>query len=130
MSENKIKITHGFHRSSNFKYELEFFCRNTDKYLPLPIKFQDLLRLKYLQSWYIQTSIFRFGKRIPMNALVDELVEFTIAHEPNTDTMVIAICHPKIQFRRKAGVKIVKQRMEWALQHPSEERKWKHNLKK
>ena len=83
-----------------------------------------------MQCWHIKTSIFRFGKRIPINCLVDEPIEFTIAHEPDTDTITIAICHPKIQFRRKSGAKIVKQRMEWSLEHPDEERKWKYTLKK
>lgn len=122
MTENNIKITHGIYRYKsilNYRKKVPWrdiiSCRNTEKYLPLPLKFRNLLREKYLQWWHIKTSIFKFGKRIPIDKLIDIPIEFTVAHDPEKDIMVISIVHPLDHFKRKSGVKIVYKRMEWAL---------------
>jgi len=120
-------ITHGV-----FKYnplnKNEIFCRNTDKYLPLPVKFKELLQKKYLKWWHIKISYVKWGRNIKIECLADYPVEFVISHIPEMHLMVISICHPSDQFKRKSGVKIAKQRMKWALEHPKEKKNWKDQL--
>ncbi len=128
--QNKEFITHGVFNFSTFgSDEHDIYCRNTTKYLPLPVKFRELLEKKYLIWWYIKRTIYRFGKPIKIKCLADYPVEFVINHIPEIHLMVISICHPLDQFKRKSGVKIVKQRMKWALEHPKKEKNWKHQLK-
>ena len=124
----KESITHGVFNFSSFGSD-NIYCRNTKKYLPLPVKFRELLEKKYLIWWYIKRTIYRFGKPIKIKCLADYPVEFVINHIPEIHLMVISICHPLDQFKRKSGVKIVKQRMKWALEHPKKEKNWKHQLK-
>jgi len=125
----KESITHGVFRFGTPDGDHIIHCRNTDKYLPLPLKFRELLSKKYLKWWHIKTTILKWGRKIKINCLADYPVEFVISHIPEMHLMVISICHPIDQFKRKSGVKIVKQRMEWALEHPKEKRSWKHQLK-
>lgn len=123
----KIKITHGIYHYNAFDRD-DIYCRNTNKYLPIPLKFRDLLLEKYLQWWRIRTSIYRFNRRIPIRMLVNEPLEFTMAHEPNRDIKVISIVHPFDVFKRKIGTKIVKERMEWALKHLNNNKRWCYRL--
>lgn len=122
-----IKITHGVFRDIGHP---DIVIRNTEKYLPLPLKFRKLLQRKFTQWWNFKTSIYRFGRRVQIPVYVDEPVEFTVAHDPMTDVWIISIVHPLDQFCKKAGVRIVLQRMEWALNNPDKEKSWKYELKK
>lgn len=127
MSDYKLKITHGifwFRTKRNAIY-----CRNTYNYLPLPLKLRNLLELKYLQNWYIKTTMFRFKERVPIEVFVNKPIEFTIAREPETMTWVISIVHPLDQFKRKTGVKIVRERMEFALKYPNNDKRWSYKMK-
>lgn len=124
--KRKIKITHGIFHKHFLRNKI--YCRNTTKYLPLPLKFRELLEEKYLQWWYFKTSIWRFNKRVSVRRYLLVPVEFTIAHEPNVDQWIISIVHPLDVFKRNIGVKIVKERMEWALKHPNNKR-WSYRLK-
>ena len=128
MSDCKLKITHGIYHYNTFERD-DIYCRNINKYLPIPLKFRDLLLEKYLQWWHIKTSIYRFKKRISIGMLVNEPIEFTVAHEPETKTWVISIVHPLDQFKRKTGVKIVRERMEFALKYPNNNKKWSYKMK-
>ena len=126
MSENKIKITHGIYI---FNSKEKFYCRNTSKYLPLPLKIRDLIREKYLHWWYIKTSIYRFGKRISVERYMDQPIEFTVAECPEKHITVISICHPLDQFKRKISYKIAKERMEFAIKYPKNDKSWSYQLK-
>jgi len=86
-------ITHGQY-VTNGEY-----IRNTDKRLPLPLKFRHLLYNK-AQKWSSWAT-----KPYP-------IIDFTVACDPDLDIWAIAIVHPKDNFSRKLGVKIVKGRME------------------
>jgi len=129
--QNKIFINHGIYHFSVVG-EPDVFYRNTTTYFPLPVKFRELLEYFYLQWWHIKTIIYRFGKPIKIGCLVPEPIEFTIAHEPIMDVKVMSIVHPLDQFKRKTGVKIVRNRMEWALKKKNHKKKrsWKSNLKR
>lgn len=125
----KESITHGVFTYHPYG-EAFITCRNTDnKHLPLPVKFQELLLRKYLKWWHIKLTISKWGRKIRIENFADYPVEFVISHIPELYLMVISICHPIDQFKRRSGVKIVKQRMKWALEHPSEKRNWKFKLK-
>lgn len=84
-------ITHGV-----YKYSGQYI-RNTNKHLPLPLKFRKLLYDKYLK-WY--------G---PIGSID---IDFTVAHDPERDIWAIAIVHPLDHFNRKIGVKIARGRLE------------------
>lgn len=132
-------ITHGIFKFHDFEKDMikgkealgmhslghDIYCRNTTKYLPLPLKFRKLLERKYFKWWVV---ILTVGIHKDVKFYAKEPIEFVINHIPEKHLMVISIRHPIDQFRRKAGVKIVKQRMSWALEHPKEERNWKHQL--
>jgi hypothetical protein len=132
-----IKITHGIFIYEPFEENtivVRMFNKKgemlTDRHLPLPLKFRKLLETKYIQWWYVKTSIYRFNKRLPIRMLVEEPVEFTIGHDPDTDVMVISIVHPLDHFCKKAGYRIVLERMEWALENPDRDKSWKYELKR
>ena len=127
-NQNKEFITHGVFIYEAFD-ENKILCRNTNKALPLPLKFRELLEIKYLRWWHIKTTIIKWGRKIKMQSVVDQPVEFVINHIPDKHLTVISICHPSDQFKRRAGVKIVKQRMKWALTHKKEKKNWKYQLK-
>ena len=121
-NQNKEFITHGVYR-----YEGRTYCRNTQhKPLPLPLKFKKLLERKYFKWWVV---IHTVGIHKDVKFYAKQPIEFVINHIPEKHLMVISICHPLDQFKRKSGVKIVKQRMKWALEHPKKEKNWKHQLK-
>ena len=103
--------------------------RNVGKYIPLPVVFRKLLFSKYLRFWHVNGSIERFGKSEKFEYVFDVPLEFTVAQCPEEHTDVIAICHPTDQFKKRTGVKIVKDRMKWALEHPDEDRIWVYRLK-
>lgn len=125
MNEKKIRITHGIYR---FARSIQFKCRNTETYLPLPVKFQKQLEMLYKIWWYVKIPVTRFGKTIYLSTVIDMPLEFTIAHELVRDITVISINHPSDTFKKKTGVKIVKQRMEWVLNNPKQRRVWKSSL--
>lgn len=129
--EPKIFINHGIFIWIPLEKN-DVFYRNTETSFPIPVKFRELLEYFYLQWWHVKKTIYRFGKPINISCLVPEPVEFTMAHEPIMDVKVIAIVHPLDQFKRKSGVKIVRNRMEWALKKKNhkKERSWKSKLKK
>lgn len=124
MNLKKIIITHGIYRYTSFNGP-QIYIRNSMKTFFIPTKFKELLLKKYLQWWYLKTSIIRFKKRIPIGCLVDNPIEFTIAENPYYKIMVISIVHPLDTFKRRTGVKIVKERLEWAIHHPYNKRIWK-----
>jgi hypothetical protein len=76
-------------RSWNFKYNLP----RKAKYVPLPLKFHVLLLEKCL----------KWGQGI---------IEFTYAHDMENEIWTIAIVHPRDNFNRKIGYRIVIGRLE------------------
>lgn len=117
--QNKESITHGIYR---YEAGAQVFCRNTNKVLPIPLKFKKLLTRKYFKWW---VRIHTVGIHRDVKFFADMPIEFVINHIPELHLMVISIRHPTDQFKRKSGVRIVKQRMDWALEHPKEDRNWK-----
>ncbi len=121
----KERITHGiFIFDRNGAHMIH--CRNApERLLDLPSKFIKLLERKYKRWWKLR--LYLFGKeRI---VYVEEKIEFTISQTQEDDQMVITLCHPINQFRRKAGSGIVKKRMKWASEHQSlssSERNWRY----
>ncbi len=130
-NDPKVFINHGIYHFSLVR-EPDIFYRNTTTYFPIPVKFRELLEKTYLDCWYIKRTIIRFKKPIKMEKYAQIPIEFTMAHEPIMDIKVISIVHPLDQFKRKTGVKIIRNRMKWALKKKNykKKRSWKSNLKR
>lgn len=134
INDKRIFITHGIYtiKDIGFKHESEIITiRNTTNYLPLPLKFKEILREYYFRWFHVKKNLKWFNKRIKIGMLIDGHIQFTIAHEPLLDVMTITLCHPyKDQFERREGVKWVKGRMEYALRNINDKVWWKYNLER
>lgn len=90
----KIEIQHGVY-DSDFG---TFIYRNSkNKQMILPYEIKRYIILKH----------YDWAKRYPWN----RLYEFSVAHEPLTNTWAVTIVHPKAQFKRKTGASIVRGRL-------------------
>lgn len=81
--------------------------RRTKKYIPMPLKLRELLLEKTI----------KFGS---------DVVEFTYGTIPDLKISVVAIVHPLDNFRRRAGYKIVQQRLDWAVKEIAAKRSINH----
>jgi hypothetical protein len=87
-----IKITHGIY-SNNFYERDGFYNEESRRYLPLPMKFRNLLDKKRAK-FSIKYGI--------------EQVRFVVAHDTTTDIKAISICHPAFDnWSDKIGEDIV-----------------------
>ena len=86
------------HRASN---------RRTGKYIPMSLKLRELLQKKAV----------KFGL---------DVIEFTYGTIPDLSVSVVAIVHPIDNFCRRAGYKIVQERLDWVVSEKWEGRSINH----
>lgn len=89
MSNNEIEIEHGFYDGAMGNTGI--FSRKLGEYIPMAIKLRSYLAEKFI----------KFKKP----------VEFTYGLDPHTHIECVAVCHPKDQFKRDTGRKIVTGRI-------------------
>lgn len=90
--------------------------RRTKKYFPMSLKLRETL----------QKKASKFGLSV---------VEFTYGTIPDLNISVVAIVHPIDNFCRRAGYKIVQERLDWAVAEKWEGRSinhksWAHEMYK
>jgi len=143
IGNKKVFITHGTYKYipliGDFEGDNVFHIRNTNKYLPLPLKFRDILREYWLRWYHIDKYIDWHRKKVHIDQYIDGAIEFTIAKCVEEHLWTISICYPypdetrkRDQFKRREGVNRAFLRMCNALENPYVSKKywWCYKLEK